>query len=302
MNPLLERVQTSLLDLVSQFIQLLPGIAIALVLVLLTAYATKVTQRIVKKMSRRLVRNRSLQLLAVQITRMGTWAVGLVIAAVVAFPDLRLGDLIGLLGLGSVAIGFAFQDIFKNFLAGILLLVEEPFRLGDQVVMGDYESTVEAIKIRSTQLRTYTGEMVEIPNAIVFTNPVRVRTAFGSRRTDLEIGVDYTTPLPVAQQTFLAVLNRTEGVLSEPAPEVDVVGFGDSSIDFKVRYWTMPQMALVRRIQTQVAIALKAACDEADITIPYPIRTVHMFDQTQFNESQQRTAQPNGQDWSLRTR
>lgn len=285
MNLLLERIQTSLLDLVGQFIQLLPGIAIALVLVLLTGYATKVTQKMVGKITKRLVPNRSLQLLAVQVTRIGTWALGIIIAAVIAFPDLRLGDVIGLLGLGSVAIGFAFQDIFKNFLAGVLLLVEEPFRLGDQVVMGDYEGTVESIKIRSTQLRTYNGELVEIPNAMVFTNPVRVLTAFRSRRTDLDIGVDYTTPLPLAKQTFLETISRIDGVLSAPEPEVDVVGFGESSVDFKVRYWTTPQIGEVRRVKSRVAIALKAACDEAGIAIPYPIRTVHLFDQTQFSES-----------------
>ncbi len=289
MNLLLERIQTSLLDLVDQFIQILPGLFIGLVLVLVTGYATQVVQKVVRKASQRLVPSRSLQLLAVQIARIGTWALGLIIAAVVAFPDLRLGDVIGLLGLGSVAIGFAFQDIFKNFLAGILLLLEEPFRLGDQVIMGDYEGTVEAIKIRSTQLRTYTGELVEIPNAIVFTNPVRVLTAFRSRRTDLDIGVDYTTPLPLAQKTFLDTIARIDGVLSAPAPEVDVVGFGESSIDFKVRYWTTPQIAEVRRTRSQAAIALKAACDNAGITIPYPIRTVHMFDQTQFNEGERLT-------------
>jgi small conductance mechanosensitive channel len=289
MNPLLERIQTSLLDLVGQFIQLLPGIVIGLLLVALTGYAAKVAQRLARRMSQRLVPSRSLQLLAVQVARIGTWVIGIIIAAVIAFPDLRLGDIIGLLGLGSVAIGFAFQDIFKNFLAGILLLVEEPFRLGDQVMMCDYEGTVEAIKIRSTQLRTYTGELVEIPNAIVFTNPVRVLTAFRSRRTDLDIGVDYTTPLPLAKQTFLDVVARTEGVLSAPEPEVDVVGFGESAIDFKLRYWTTPQIAEVRRVKSRVAIALKAACDEAGISIPYPIRTVHLFDQTQFSESQRLT-------------
>jgi len=287
---LLQRIQDSLLDLVGQSVQLLPGLFIGLVLVLLTWYAAKVAQQVVGKMAERLLSSRSLQLLAMQVARIGTWAIGLIIAAVVAFPDLRLGDIIGLLGLGSVAIGFAFQDIFKNFLAGILLLIEEPFSLGDQVIMGDYEGTVELIKVRSTQLRTYTGELVEIPNAIVFTNPVRVLTAFRSRRTDLDIGVDYTTPLPLAKRTFLDVINRADGVLSHLEPEVDVIGFGDSSIDFKVRYWTTPQMAEVRRIQTEVAMALKAACDETGITIPYPIRTVHMFDQDQFNESKRRSS------------
>lgn len=285
MNPLFERIQTSLLDLVGQFIQLLPGIALALVVICATWYTAKVAQRMATNVSSRLVRSRSLQLLAVQAARISTWVAGLIIAAVVAFPDLQLGDIIGLLGLGSVAIGFAFQDIFKNFLAGILLLIEEPFRLGDQVIVNDYEGTVESIKIRSTQIKTYTGELVEIPNALVFTNPVRVMTAFRCRRTDLDIGVDYTTPLPLAKQTFLQTISHIEGILSHPEPEVDVVGFGSSSIDFKVRYWTTPQIAEVRRIQSRVAIALKAACDDAGITIPYPIRTVHVYDQEQFNES-----------------
>ena len=295
MNPLLQRIQESLLDLVGQFIRLLPGIVLAILVVLITSYAANLSRRLTAKASERLVKSRSLQLLAMQMARIGTWTVGIVLAAVVLFPDLQLGDIFGLLGLGSVAIGFAFQDIFKNFLAGILLLIEEPFRLGDQVIVNDYEGTVELIKIRSTQIKTYTGELVEIPNAVVFTSPVRVMTAFRSRRTDLDIGVDYTTPLPLAKQTFLRTLTQVEDVLSHPEPEVDVVSFGSSSIDFKVRYWTTPQMAEVRRIQSQVAIALKAACDEAGIIIPYPIRTVHFYDQEQFNESKQRKAQINDQ-------
>ncbi len=87
-------------------------------------------------------------MLLVQVSQVGAWVAGILAASVVAFPDLRLGDLIGLLGLGSVTIGFAFQDIFKNFLAGVLLLLNEPFQLNDQIVVGDFEGTVEEISIR----------------------------------------------------------------------------------------------------------------------------------------------------------
>lgn len=288
MSELLARVQESLLEIVANFIQLLPGIFLALVVLILTQYAVKGIVRVTTNLSRRVVHSRSLQLLFIQTSRIAVWAVGAIIAAVIAFPDLELGDIIGLLGLGSVAIGFAFQDIFKNFLAGILLLLEEPFRLGDQIIVTDYEGTVESIKIRSTQIKTYTGELVEIPNAMVFTNPVRVLTAADRRRTDLDIGVDYTTPLPLAQRTFLETLHQIEEVLDKPVPEVDVIGFGDSSINFKVRYWTTPYIAEVRRTQSKVAMALKEACDRANITIPYPIRTVHFFDQQAFNESEPR--------------
>ena len=206
-------------------------------------------------------------------------------ACVIAFPDLGLGDIIGLLGLGSVAIGFAFQDIFKNFLAGVLLLLNEPFRLNDQIVVNDYEGTVEQINIRSTEIRTYQGERVVIPNATVFTSSVRVLTDRPYRRTDLAIGLDYNTPLPRAVQVLLMALTDVKGVLSTPSAEVDVVGFGDSSIDFVVRYWTLPQKLHVRQTQTRVMMALKEACDQANFNIPYPIRSVYLFDHQQFSDS-----------------
>jgi len=97
-----------------------------------------------------------------------SWVAGSSIASVIAFPALGLGDLIGLLGLGSVAISFAFQDIFKNFLAGILLLLHEPFLLGAQIFVEGFEGTVEKISMRSTQILTDRGERVIVPNAIVF--------------------------------------------------------------------------------------------------------------------------------------
>ena len=97
-----------------------------------------------------------------------TWAAGSSIACVLAFPALDPGDIIGLLGLGSVAISFAFQDIFKNFLAGILLLLPEPFLGGDQIFVEGFEGTVEKISMCSTQILTDRGERVIVPKAIVF--------------------------------------------------------------------------------------------------------------------------------------
>ncbi|WP_240527824.1 MULTISPECIES: mechanosensitive ion channel domain-containing protein [unclassified Synechococcus] len=105
-------------------------------------------RRLAGSAANRWIPSPSLQMLLVQVSQVGAWVAGILAASVVAFPDLRLGDLIGLLGLGSVAIGFAFQDIFKNFLAGVLLLLNEPFQLNDQIVIGDFEGTVEEISIR----------------------------------------------------------------------------------------------------------------------------------------------------------
>ncbi|MBD1827787.1 mechanosensitive ion channel family protein [Microcoleus vaginatus GB1-A2] len=114
----------------------------------------------------------------------------------IAFPALCPGNIISLLGLGSVAISFAFPDIFKNFLAGILLLLHKPFQFGDQIIVEGFEGTVEKISMRSTQILTHRGERVIMSKAIVFTNSVRVLTAMPHRRTDLPLILPYDTDLP----------------------------------------------------------------------------------------------------------
>lgn len=276
MNDLIQTVNRSLLNWVSRTIDLLPALLLALLVLVITRYSVKLVRRLIKASSERLIRNLSLQLLLVQMSAVAVWVVGILIACTLVFPSLRLGDLIGLLGLSSVAVGFAFQDIFKNFLAGILLLLNEPFRVNDQIIINNYEGTVESITLRSTQIRTYQDERVVIPNAIVFTSPVHVLTHYPSRRTDVAIGLDYQTPLPKARQVLINALGAVDGVLAKPAVEVDIVGFGDSAINLVVRYWTLPQKVQVRRIQSEAIVALKQACDDAGLTIPYPIRTLYL--------------------------
>lgn len=282
MHALLLEIKTSLLRLIGNAIEALPSALVAIAVLFLTRYAANVARRMATIAGRRIVRrSQSLQVLLVQTSYVTTWVAGVLFACVLVFPSLRLGDIVGLLGLSSVAIGFAFQDIFKNFLAGILLLLNDSFHLGDQVIVNEFEGTIEEISIRSTQIKTYQGERVVIPNAIVFTSPVRVLTAMPHRRTDLALGVDYNTDLPSAIQTLLKTVTEVEGVLPHPKPEIDAVGFGDSSINLMVRFWTLPQKVQVRQTQTRAILALKKACDRANISIPYPIRTIYKYDPQQ---------------------
>jgi small-conductance mechanosensitive channel len=270
MQVLLQQIQASLLNLIGDGVRALPGYLVALLVILLTRHLAQMVQRLVKKATRT-VENHSLQALFVQTSYVLTWIVGVLIACVIAIPSMRLGDVIGLLGLSSVAIGFAFQDIFKNFLAGILLLLNEPFRLRDQIIVNGYEGTVEDITIRATRIRTYRGERIVIPNSIVFTSPIQVLTAFQQRRTDLELSVDYDTDLSTTIDILLSALQQVDGVLSQPEPEVDAVKFGETSLQLMVRYWTLPQIAQVRQTKSRVIQALKAACDRADINL-HPIQ------------------------------
>ncbi|MDY7022462.1 MAG: mechanosensitive ion channel family protein [Cyanobacteriota bacterium] len=284
MEQILQTVQNSIREMIGSGIKLIPALLTALIIIFLTRYISQLLQKFVKQVASRTVRSRSLQLLLIKTTQVGIWVFGIVVACVIAFPGLRLGDIIATLGLSSVAIGFAFQDIFKNFLAGILLLLQEPFKIDDQVIIGDYEGTVTQIDIRTTKIRTYQGEQIIIPNSTVFTSAVQVRTAFDFRRTDLAVGVDYNTSLPDASQLLEQTISQVEGVLDNPEPEIDLISFGDSSIDFLVRYWTQPQQRRVRTVKTKAIIAIKKAFDQADISIPYPIRTLYFYNQDGYND------------------
>lgn len=284
MNQVLNTVTKSLQELLGSAVKVIPAIFTALVIVMLTRYAAQFTQRVAQEIGDKTLESKSLRLLLVKAANILTWIVGVIFACVVAFPGLKLGDIIATLGLGSVAVGFALQDIFKNFLSGILILIQQPFRIDDQIVVGDYEGTVEKIDIRTTKIRTYNGERVLLPNSDVFTSAVRVRTAFSNRRTDLAVGVDYNTPLPKAKAILQDAIKEVEGVLNYPAIDVDFVGFGDSSIDLIVRYWTNSRQAQVRQIQTKAIVAIKKSLDRENISIPYPIRTLYYYDQDKYND------------------
>ena len=284
MSEIVKTIIISLRELISSAVKIIPGLITALIIILLTRYAAQFVRNMMTRVGDRALRSASLQLLLSKTAYVTTWIAGVLLACVIAFPGLRLGDVIATLGLGSVAIGFAFQDIFKNFLAGVLLLLQEPFRINDQIIVGNYEGTVERIDIRTTKIRTYTGERVLLPNSTVFTSAVQVRTAFNARRTDLAVGVDYNTPLPKAAQVLQQIITRVEGVLEQPTPEIDLVNFGDSSIDFIVRYWTEPHQKEVRHVQTRAIVAIKKAFDREEISIPYPIRTLYYYDQKKFDD------------------
>ena len=135
-------VWQNLSQLVDASIELLPGVIAALIVAMLTRYAAQFALQLAERISEKTLQSKSLQVLFVKAAYVSTWILGIFVAAICAFPDLSLSDLVATLGLGSVAIGFAFQDIFKNFLSGILLLIQRPFRIDDQIIVGDYEGTV----------------------------------------------------------------------------------------------------------------------------------------------------------------
>lgn len=168
---------------------------------------------------------------------------GFLVSFSIVAPSFQAGDLIKFLGIGSVAIGFAFQNILQNFLAGLLLLWTEPFRVGDQIKLDEFEGTVEDIETRATKIKTYDGRRVVIPNADLFTHSVTIHTAYDSRRGECAIAIRSSwKDLGRVKSLVVNAVRETEGVLPQPPPEVmieDMDGNGNL-IKLRASWWTTP--------------------------------------------------------------
>lgn len=204
----------------------------------------------------------------------GTALVGIALLYALGVIGLRLGPLVGALGIGGLAIAFAGQSILANVLSSMILQLRRPFRRGDQVVVAGGEGSLDHINLRTVVLRTYDGERVMVPCAQVLSNPITNHTALGRRRTTLSVGVSYGADLDDVLSLLLEVLHDVDGVLAKPVPEVRVEEFGESGVAIAVRFWHAPDMATFWRVRSDVAVAIKRALDGAGIEIPFPQRVL----------------------------
>ena len=205
----------------------------------------------------------------------------LLISAAIVFPSVQPSNVLSTLGIGSVAIGFAFKDILQNLLAGLLLLVNRPYRRGDQIKVKDYEGTVEHIESRATLIKTYDGRRVIIPNADVYTSPVIVNTAFANRRDQYDVGIGYGDDVEAACRVFVAAVAACDGVLDEPGPEALPWGLDASTVTVRVRWWAASLRTEQVHVRARVILAVRRVAREYGIDLPYPTTVTLFHDQTE---------------------
>ena len=284
--------------LLEGFWWILPNIgiaAIAFLLFLLAASAARVSVATV--LSRR--RRPDLAVLLAGFARWTIIAFGALTVATIVFPSVRPADVLGALGIGSVALGFAFKDILQNWLAGLLILIRQPFRQGDQIIVKQHEGTVERIEPRATLIKTYDGRRVVIPNSDIYTEAVVVNTAFPRRRSEYDVGIGYGDDVDRACEVMLAALSEVEGVEREPAPEAIPWELAGSTVNIRLRWWTAPPQIDVVIMRGRVIRAVRRALAEAGIDLPFPTRTVLFHDQTEEvdgDRARQREGWPAGRD------
>ncbi|MBB4302725.1 small-conductance mechanosensitive channel [Rhodobium orientis] len=271
--------------MVEGFFAMLPQIAIAIVLFLMMVVIASVARALAK----RLVSARAPAGVGIAIGRIVHVAViffGLLVAVAVIAPSVGAAELLQILGVGSVAIGFAFRDILQNFLAGLLILLRQPFSIGDWVQFGDHSGLVTEISTRSTWIRTFNGRDVSIPNGEIFTNPIMIMTRDPVMRSDYVFGISYDADIDRALEVILGTVKSFDAVIGDPPPDAGVSDLADSSVNIQARWWTKVADAYFTRME--ILAAVKKALDEAGIDIPYPHRRL-VVDEYALNKVSERS-------------
>lgn len=263
-------------------IRLIPSLILGIIVFIIFWVLARLVRTVVRRVAQRRKGSRNVGLVFARLSQGALIILGLLISLTIVFPSFQPADLLATLGIGGVAIGFAFRDVLQNFLAGILILLTEPFQLDDQIIFKDYEGTVERIQTRATTIRTYDGRRVVIPNGELFTNSVTVNTAYEKRRLQYDIGIGYGDDIATAKKIILEVLRSKDNILHDPSPEALVVDLADSTINIRARWWI--NSPLRADVVSSFDDVLETVCNrlvEAGIDLPFPTQQILFHDQTE---------------------
>ena len=272
----LATLQDQLVGMGEGFIRALPNLAIALVILFITWILARFAVRIADGLTGKTEIRPSLKALLDTLVKLAIWIVGLMVALVVVMPGMTPASLVAGLGIGAVAIGFAFQDIFENFLAGVLIMLREKMRIGDVIECEGIVGKVEHITLRETYVRKLSGEVTLVPNSILFKNPVEILTDETQRRHEVVAGVSYDTDLDHAAEIIRKAVEGVEEVDTGKGVDIFAAEFGASSVNFNVRWWAGSKPRDMHESRDRVIRAIKRALDDAGIEIPFPYVT-HTF-------------------------
>ncbi len=257
------------------FILMLPNLVVAVLLVVVFWLAARLARRLILQVMERVSSYQQVNKLLATAGYVAVLAAGTFIALGVLDLDKAVTSLLAGAGIIGLALGFAFQDIAANFISGILMSIRRPFTEGDIVKTNDYFGTVVDVNLRSTYLQTFQGQLVVIPNKEVFQSPLINYSKTQRQRIDLRCGVAYGDDLEQAEQVALEAVRSIDYRDQDRDVDLYYEDFGDSSINFVVRFWIdFHKQTDFLRARSDAIKRIKRAFDENGITIPFPIRTL----------------------------
>ncbi|MDZ7716934.1 MAG: mechanosensitive ion channel family protein [Balneolaceae bacterium] len=260
---------------IDTLIQMLPNLAVAVVVLVVFYVLGKLIRNMVSGLLDKVTDNKNIINLLETVVGVMVIGIGAFIALSILQLDGAVTSLLAGAGIIGLALGFAFQDIASNFIAGVILSIRHPFGIGDIIETNDIYGTVEILNLRNTIIRTPAGQIVYIPNKSVFENPLQNFTSSGERRIDLSCGVSYGDDLEKAKKVAIEAIEGLTNYNDDKGIEFYYDEFGGSSINFKIRFWVNfqknPDFWSAR---SDAIIAITKKFDENDIMIPFPIRTL----------------------------
>ncbi len=232
-------------DIWKNVLHSLPKILVCIFIFFITIFFAGKLSLLIKK---RLIARTEDLLLANFIARISKWVITL-IGLVICMDILGLAHfasgLIAGAGVLSIVIGFAFKDIGENFLSGVILAFNRPFKVGDVIESEGITGTIMSLDLRTTQIKTFDGIEIYVPNSKILNNPLSNYNADGLRRFDYIVGIDYDADVSKARSLILKILGDIEDILNDPAPFIIVNELGANSINLKVFYWVNTETAKI---------------------------------------------------------
>ncbi|WP_194850794.1 mechanosensitive ion channel family protein [Nonlabens antarcticus] len=268
------------------FVKILPNVLIAIGIFILIFYVAGWLGKTIRKQLKKRNRSNFGEVLG-SFTKWIMIIFGFAVCITIIAPSLSFGDLIGGLGVSSVAIGFAFQDILQNWLAGILILTRQPFKIGDEIEVNGMKGRVDRIETRATVITTYDGVDIVVPNNDIYTNAVKVITAHEFIRSQYDIGLGYDQPYNEAVKVIRETLDSIEGIAHDKP--IDVLNWdqADSWLTIRIRWWTDSKRGNVVKTFSEVIGKTQHALDDAGINLPFPT-TVQVRDAYDVKQAQKR--------------
>ncbi len=271
----LESILSKITTWVTDAISMLPNLVVAIFLIILFSLMAKLIDRVLRKGLSKFSHNEAVNSLLASTISLIVILIGIFMALGVMNLDKTVTSLLAGIGIVGLALGFAFKDAASNFLSGIYMAIKSPINPGDLIEYDGFYGTVREIGLRATTITNLQGQDVVIPNRLIVENIYTHYTANLQRRIDLEVGISYGDDLEKAEKVTVEAIKKLDFILKNRPVDLYYTEFGDSSINFTVRYWVnfRKETDYLRALSEGIK-SIKKAYDQHGITITFPIRTL----------------------------
>ena len=269
-------IQDKLQTWIEMGVEHIPNFVVAILVIFIFSIISRIAAYGMTKVFHRSMESRQIADLLVSILKIFIIGIGIFISLELLGLKGTVTSLLAGAGIIGLAIGFAFQDMTENLIAGIAMGIRKPFRTGDIISADDVFGEVKAINLRNTIIETFSGQMEIVPNKILFRNILTNFSIYNRRRIDVPVGISYADDPEKARSTIIEAINQFDFVIQKDLTEVYAEGFGDSSVNLVVWFWIEypGDETGFMEARHKAVVTVKRELEKADILIPFPIRTL----------------------------